>query len=71
MDTGAQTVLNLYLTTTRKHDTQIGPQLTARNLKLFQMLVVDKGYDERRHRCRLRATEKRPLIKHREYQPYR
>jgi len=63
-------VLDLHLTTTRRHDTQIGPKLTARNLERFQTLIADKGYDDRAHRRRLRSWGKRPLIKHRELGPY-
>jgi len=40
VDTGAQTVLDLYLTTTRKHDTQIAPGLTERNLDRFDTLTT-------------------------------
>ncbi len=69
VDTGAQTVLDLHVTTTRTHDTQIGPQLTERNLEHFEALAADKGYDDQTHRDRLRAWGKRPLIKHREFAP--
>ena len=70
VDTQAQTVLDVHVTTTRKHDTQIGPQLTERNLEQFQTLAADKGYDDQVYRDRLRAWGKRPLIKHREFAPY-
>jgi len=70
VDTGAQVVLDLHITTTRKHDTQIGPSVTERNLNHFQTLVADKGYDDRAHRKRLREEGKRPLIQHREFTPY-
>ena len=70
VDTQAQTVLDLHVTTTRKHDTQIGPQLTERNLEHFEALAADKGYDDQAHRNRLKAWGKRPLIKHREFKPY-
>lgn len=46
VDTKAQTVLDLHVTTTRKHDTQIAPQLTKRNLERFRVLAADKGYDD-------------------------
>ena len=46
MDTQAQTVLDVHVTTTRKHDTQIAPSLTERNLERFATLVADKGYDD-------------------------
>jgi IS5 family transposase len=70
IDTRTQMVLDLHLTTTRKHDTQIGPKLTERNLSRFQTLIADKGYDDRAHRQRLRRRGKRPLIRHRELGPY-
>ena len=70
VDTRAQTVLDLHVTTTRKHDTQIGPQLTERNLEQFETLAADKGYDDQAHRNQLKAWGKRPLIKHREFKPY-
>jgi IS5 family transposase len=70
IDTGAQLVLDLHVTTTRKHDTQIAPGLTERNLDRFDTLSADKGYDDRSLRSRLRSWGKRPLIKHREFAPY-
>lgn len=64
-----QTQLDVHVTTTRKHDTQIAPQLTRRNLERFAVLVADKGYDDGAHRHRLKAWGKRTLIKHREFAP--
>jgi IS5 family transposase len=65
VDTQAQTVLDLHVTTTRTHDTQIAPQLTERNLERFEVLAAD--YDDRTYRNQLRSWGKRPLIKHREF----
>jgi IS5 family transposase len=70
VETHTQAILDLHLTTTWRHDTQIGPRLTARNLEHFETLVADKGYDDRGHRQRLRRAGKRPLIKHREFASY-
>lgn len=70
VDTGAQTVLDVHVTTRRTHDTQIAPQLTERNLERFRTLVADKGYDDGAHRHWLTAWGKRHLIKHREFAPY-
>jgi IS5 family transposase len=70
IDTCAQIVLDLHVTTTRKHDTRIAPGLTERNLDRFDTLSGDKGYDDRSLRSRLRSWGKRPLIKHREFAPY-
>lgn len=69
VDTGAQTVLNVHVTTTRKPQTQIGPQITKRNLECLRTLVADKGYDDRAHRHRLKAWGKAPPDKHRELVP--
>jgi len=43
VDTQAQAVLDLHLTATRRHDTQIGPIITKRNLERFHTLIGDKG----------------------------
>jgi len=69
VDTRVQMVLDVHVTTTRKHDTRIAPQLTERNLERFEVLAADKGYDDRTYRNRLRSWGKRPLIKHREFAP--
>jgi IS5 family transposase len=69
VDTRAQTVLDLHVTTTRKHDTQIAPRLTERNLKRFEVLAADKGYDDQTYRGWLRSWGKRPSRKHREFAP--
>ena len=70
VETQAQTVLDVHLTTTRKHDTQIAPEITKRNLERFQTLVADKGYDDRSYREWLRNRGKRPLIRHRGFKPH-
>jgi IS5 family transposase len=69
VDTRAQTVLDLHVTTTRKHDTQIAHRLTERNLKRFEVLAADKGYDDQTYRGWLRSWGKRPSRKHREFAP--
>lgn len=46
VDTQAQTVLEIHVTTTRRHDTQIAPGLTKRNLERFEALAADKGYPD-------------------------
>jgi IS5 family transposase len=69
VDTRVQMVLDVHVTTTRKHDTRIAPQLTERNLERFEVLAADKGYDDRTYRNRLRSWGKRPLIKQREFAP--
>lgn len=42
VDTPAQTVLDLHVTITRTHDTQIASCLTERNLEQFETLAADK-----------------------------
>jgi IS5 family transposase len=70
VDTGAQMVLDLHVTPTRKQDTQIAPGLTGKNRDRFEVLSADKGYDDRSYRSWLCSWGKRPLIKHREFAPY-
>ena len=70
VDTKAQMVLDLHLTTTRRHDTKIAPLLVWRNRRRFKVLIADKGYDAKSLRLRLRDLGKRPLIKHREFKPW-
>jgi IS5 family transposase len=60
-------IIDLHLTTTRRHDTQIAPGLVMRNLDAFSALMGDKGYDDRSFRLALCPKGKRPLIKHREF----
>ena len=45
---------DLHLTTTRKHDTQIAPQLLGRNE--METMSGDKGYDDQRLRNMLRSS---------------
>lgn len=67
IDVESQIVLDCHLTTTRKHDTQIGPQLLKKHPDL-RSLVADKGYDTEDLRRPLRDRNIRPLIRHREFQ---
>ena len=66
-DVKSLAIIDLHLTTTRRHDTQVAPRLAMRNLDAFTVLIGDKGYDDRRFRFLLRREGKRPLIKHREF----
>lgn len=65
VDIQSQSILDVHLTTTRKHDTQIAPKLTKRSAHRFKVLLADKGYDDDTFRIQLRRKGKRPLIKHR------
>lgn len=40
-------ILNLHLTTTRRHDSQIAPSLIKRNSEHVEILLGNKGYDEK------------------------
>lgn len=44
--TRANTILDIHVTTTRKHDTQIVPPLITRNAGNNTILIRDKGYDD-------------------------
>lgn len=66
VDVSSQVILDCHLTTTRKHDTQIGPTLLKKHSDL-QSLVADKGYDTKELRHPLRSQNIRPLIRHREF----
>lgn len=68
MDVKAQAILDCHLTTTRKHDTQIGPDLLKKHPNL-SVLVADKGYEDKSFRDWLRDQSIRPLIPHREHKP--
>lgn len=61
-------VIDAHFTTTRKHDTQIGPDLAAKHPDL-SVLAGDKGYDDQSFRDQLRADNIRPLIRHCESSP--
>ncbi len=67
VDTGANAILDLHITTTRKHDTQIAPSLINRNTSEVEVLLGDKGYDDQQIREMARENSIRPLIKHREF----
>ena len=60
-------ILDLHVTTTRKHDLQIAPSLIKRNTSEVAILLGDKGYDDQKVRASAREEDIRPLIKHREF----
>jgi hypothetical protein len=47
-DTGSNAILDLHVTTTRKHDSQIAPSLIKRNTGEVDILLDDKGYDDQK-----------------------
>lgn len=67
VDTRANAILDLHVTTTRKHDTQIAPSLLKRNTGDIAILLGEKGYDDQKTRSLAREQKIRPLIKHREF----
>jgi IS5 family transposase len=67
VDTRANAILDLHVTTTRRHDTQIAPLLINRNTAKVDVLLGDKGYDDQQIRATARENDIRPLIKHREF----
>ena len=69
VDTKVNVILDLHLTTTRKHDSQIASSLIERNPGSVDVLLGDKGYDDQKIRRLARQHEVRPLIKHREFRP--
>jgi len=67
VDTRSNAVIDLHVTTTRKHDSQIAPALIERNTGEVAVLLGDKGYDDQKVRVLARKEGVRPLIKHREF----
>jgi IS5 family transposase len=67
VDTRANAIIDLHVTTTRKHDSQIAPSLIKRNTGEVAILLGDKGYDDQKIRALARDEGVRPLIKHRKF----
>ena len=67
VDTKANAILNLHVTTTRKRDSKIASSLIKRNMDKVSILLGDKGYDDRKIHASAREDGIRPLIKHREF----
>jgi len=67
VDTRVNAIIDLHVTTTRKHDSQIAPSLIKRNTGDVDVLLGDKGYDDQKVRALARESDVRPLIKHREF----
>lgn len=65
-DTATNAVLDIHITTTRKHDTQIASQVMRRNTEAIDVLVGDKGYDDQSLRSFARNNGVRLLIEHRD-----
>ncbi|WP_227378555.1 IS5 family transposase [Haladaptatus halobius] len=67
VDTRSNAIIDLNVTTTRKHDSQIAPSLIKRNTDEVVILLGDKGYDDQKIRTLAHEQDVRPLIKHREF----
>jgi IS5 family transposase len=67
VDTATNAVLDIHVMTTRKHDTQIAPQVVKRNAEAITVLADDEGYDDQNLRRLARDHDIRPLIKQREF----
>ncbi|ELZ61503.1 transposase IS4 family protein [Haloferax sp. ATCC BAA-645] len=67
VDTRSNVILDVHVTTTRKHDSQIAPSLIKRNTGEVAVLLGDKGYDDQKVRRLARESGVRPVIKHREF----
>ncbi len=67
VDTRSNAILDVHVTTARKHDSQIAPSLIKRNTGEVAILPGDKGYDDQKVRALARETGVRPLIKHCEF----
>lgn len=67
VDTEENAILDVHITASRKHDTQIGPQIVKRASEFIEILLGDKGYDDQDLRELCHELDIRPLIKHREF----
>jgi len=67
VDTRTNAIIDLHVTTTRKHDSQLAPSLIERNTSDVAILFGDKGYDDQKIRTLARENDVRPLIEHREF----
>ncbi|WP_251331619.1 IS5 family transposase [Haloplanus pelagicus] len=67
VDTKANAIIDVHVTTTRRHDSQIAPSLIERNTGDIAVLLGDKGYDDQKVRAVAHEENVRPLIKHREF----
>ena len=69
VDVRDNAILDVHLTTTRKHDSRIGPKIVRRSARLLKALLGDKGFDDEKLRNLCRNLGIRPLIEHREFRP--
>ena len=69
VDVRDNAILDVHITTTRKHDVKIGPKVVDRSAELIKVLLGDKAFDDKGFRDLCRELGIRPLIKHREFRP--
>ena len=69
VDTRVNAIIDVHVTTTRKHDSEIAPSLIKRNSEEVAILLGDKGYDNQKIRALAREDGVRPVIKHQEFSP--
>ena len=62
-DVKSLAIIDLHLTTTRRHDTQLTPRLAIRNLDAFTILIGDKGYDDHRFSLPVASGEEKVTYK--------
>ena len=62
-------ILDLYVTTSRKHDSKVAPSLIKRNTSEVAILLGEKGYDDQKIRELARNAGDRPLINHENFSP--
>ncbi len=67
VNTETNAVLDIHVTTTQKHNTQIAPQVVTCNAGAITVLIDDKGYDDQKLRRIARKYDIRLLIKYREF----
>jgi IS5 family transposase len=67
VDTRSNTIIDVHVTTTRKHDSKIAPSLIKRNTSDVAILLGDKGYDDQKIRALAHEVGVRPIIKHRAF----
>ena len=58
VDVGNNAVLDVHMTTTRRHDTKIGTKIVKRSAELMGVLIGDKGFDDRKFRSLCRELYK-------------
>jgi hypothetical protein len=69
VDTATNAVLDIHVTTTRRHDTQVAPQVVKRNAASIAVSTGDRGYEDQKLRRLPPDNDIHSVIKHREFTP--